>query len=139
MGFEVLDISGDVGIKTQGSTCEEAFVNAGIAMYSLITDIEKIAERKEVAIEAASDSIDSLLVSYLNELIFQCDAYGFIGKRIDVLYFNADKPSIKVKVYGEEFDTDRHERRLLIKAATYHKLRVENIDGQWMIEVIFDI
>jgi SHS2 domain-containing protein len=42
-------------------------------------------------------------------------------------------------VAGEEFDAGRHEGKLLIKAATYHKLRIEKIDDLWEIDVIFDI
>ncbi|MFZ6007284.1 MAG: archease [Nitrospirota bacterium] len=140
MKFEILDISGDVGIRAYGQNCEEAFANAGIGMYNLITDIEKIAEKQAINIEARGDSLEGLLVPYLNELIFQFDTYGFIGKRIEIITFS-NQPSafIKVKVYGEEFDPNRHERRLLVKAATYHNIRVEKINSRWEIEVVFDI
>jgi SHS2 domain-containing protein len=140
MKFEILDISGDVGIRAYGKSCEEAFANTGIGMYNLITDIEKIAEKQTIDIEARSDSLEGLLVSYLNELIFQFDTYGFIGKRIEIVTFS-NQPSafIKVKVYGEEFDPNRHERRLLVKAATYHNIKVENVNNNWEVEVVFDI
>lgn len=140
MQFETLDISGDVGIRAYGQSCEDAFVNAGIGMYSLITDIERIDEKQAIDIDAKGDSLDGLLVSYLNELVFQFDTYGFIGKRIEIVTFS-NQPSafIKVKVYGEEFDPERHERRLLVKAATYHNIKVEKINDKWEIEVIFDI
>ncbi len=46
---------------------------------------------------------------------------------------------LKAAVSGEEFDTERHERKLLIKAATYHKLKIERINGMWEVDVIFDI
>ena len=81
--FEVIDISGDVGIRAFGKSIEEAFTNAAIGMYSLITNIEGIRESRKIIIETQSDSLEGLLVSYLNELIFQFDAYGFIGKRFD--------------------------------------------------------
>jgi SHS2 domain-containing protein len=140
MKFEILDISGDVGIRAYGENCEDAFANAGIGMYSLITDIEKIEEKQTVEIEAKGDSLEGLLVSYLNELIFQFDTYGFIGKRIEIVTFsNQPLAFIMVKVYGEEFDPNRHERRLLVKAATYHNIKVENVNNNWEVEVIFDI
>jgi len=141
MKFEILDISGDVGIRAYGHSCEEVFVNAGIGMYSLITDIEKIDERQAIDMEAKGDSLEGLLVSYLNELIFQFDTYGFIGKRIEImsLEFGVMSYGLKASVYGEEFDPDRHERRLLVKAATYHNIRVEKINDKWEIEVVFDI
>jgi SHS2 domain-containing protein len=140
MNFEILDISGDVGIRAYGQSCEEVFVNAGIGMYSLITDIEKVDEKQAIDIDARGDSLEGLLVSYLNELIFQFDTYGFIGKRIEIIAFNNQSSAfVKVRVYGEEFDPDRHERRLLVKAATYHNIKVEKINDKWEIEVVFDI
>ncbi len=140
MQYEVIDISGDAGIKAYGKTCEEAFANAGMGMYSLITDIGNIDERRQVDVEVKSDAIEGLLVSFLNELIFRFDAYGFIGNRIEITAFSPQPPAfVEAKIYGEEFDIDRHERRLLVKAATYHNIRVEKTGDKWEIEVIFDI
>lgn len=140
MKFEILDISGDIGIRAYGQSCEDAFVNAGIGMYSLITDIEMVDEKQAIDIDARGDSVDGLLVSYLNELIFQFDTYGFVGRRIDVAVFSLQPSAyIKARVYGEEFDPNRHEKRLLVKAATYHNIKVENVNNNWQVKVIFDI
>jgi SHS2 domain-containing protein len=84
-----------------------------------------------------SDSPEGLLVSWLNELIFRFDTYGFVGKKIRVS--TLDDYRIKAYVSGEDFDEERHERGLLVKAATYHRLKVERGDGIWVVEVIFDI
>ena len=135
--FEVIDISGDVGIRAYGESIEQAFTNTAIGMYSLITAIEGVKEKKTIDISLESHSLEGLLVSWLNELIFQFDTYGFIGKDIDVKEMGDRK--IKASVSGEEFDTERHERKLLLKAATYHKLRVEKVKNMWEVDVIFDI
>lgn len=137
MTFEVLDISGDVGLKAYGADCEEAFANAALGMYHLITDSAGIEERGQVAVAAESDSAEGLLVNFLNELIFHFDTYGFVGKRIVFEEFAGR--SLKGTVYGEEFDPGRHERRLLIKAATYHRIAVARSEGRCEVAVIFDI
>jgi len=46
---------------------------------------------------------------------------------------------MSARVSGEDFDPERHEKRLLIKAATYHRLSIEEEEGQWVAEIIFDI
>lgn len=135
--FKILDISGDVGITASGRTIEEAFINSAIGMYSLITDIKKIKETKSINIIVENQNIEGLLVSWLNELIFNFDAYGFIGKKIVFNDFSENK--INAMVFGEDFDPEFHDRKLLIKAATYHKLRIEKKDNHWEIDVIFDI
>ena len=135
--FKVLDISGDVGIKAFGKSIDEAFINAAIGMYSLITNLDSIKEKKTINVSVGSPSLDGLLVSWLNELIFNFDAYSFIGKKIEINQFSDNR--MVATVTGEEFDPERHEGKLLIKAATYHKLRIEKIDDMWEIDVIFDI
>ena len=135
--FKILDISGDVGLTAYGRSEEEAFVNAAIGMYSLITDPGAIHEKKALDISVENRSREGLLVSWLNELIFHFDAYGFIGKKIDIGFFSDNK--MIAKVSGEDFDPGRHEGNLLIKAATYHRLRIEKIRDTWEIDVIFDI
>ncbi len=137
MGYEIIDISGDVGIKANGNDCADAWVNAGIGMYSLITDPEKILEKKSLEIEIISDSLEGLLVNYLNELIFHFDAYYFIGRRIAISSFS--EGTIRATIYGEEFDPEQHERRLLLKAATYHNIKIVMGSAMCEVEVIFDI
>ena len=139
--FEVIDISGDVGIRAFGKSIEDVFKNSALGMYSLITDLEGVKAEKDISISVESNSLEGLLVSLLNELIFQFDAYNFIGKRIDIqsLTPNPQSPSLKAIISGEEFDTERHERKLLIKAATYHRLKVEKAGDIWEADIIFDI
>jgi SHS2 domain-containing protein len=140
--FLILDISGDVGIKAFGESMEEAFINAALGMYSLITNIDEIENKKTINVTTESDSLEGLLVSWLNELIFQFDTYGFIGKEIEIgggELSGGKAYNLKASIAGEEFDPERHERKLLIKAATYHRIKVEKIDGKWEINVIFDI
>ncbi|KAB2818848.1 MAG: archease, partial [Candidatus Dadabacteria bacterium] len=109
--FETIDISGDAGIRAFGASLEEAFVNAALGMYSLVTDLERVNEAKTLRVEVTGDSREGLLVAWLNELIFHLDTYGFIGRRIEVLEFGEHR--ITADVSGEEFDTGRHESRLL--------------------------
>lgn len=135
--FETIDISGDAGIRAYGITLEELFINAATGMYSLITDPGPMEEKKEVSIAVESHSLEGLLVSWLNELIFHFDTYGFVGKSIRIE--NVSDYHIAARISGEEFDPDRHEGRLLVKAATYHQLRIEKQGEEWAANIIFDI
>ena len=152
--FKVLDdVSGDVGLEAYGATVTEAFINAAVGTYNLIANPEQVLEKKTISVIAESSSIDGLLVRWLNELIFHFDTYGFLGKKIVIDEFTASctLPSgheaargkescrIRASVSGEEFDAGRHEGGLLLKAATYHRLKVEKKDDRWEIDVIFDI
>ncbi len=143
--FEILDISVDAGIRAFGHDLPELFVNAGLGMYSLITDLTDIQEKKTLDISAQGSSLEGLLVAFLNELVFQFDTHGFVGKNISIEGFQADEPAslqpyeLKAVLSGEDFDPDLHKGKLLIKAATYHKLHIEKKDGHYQADIIFDI
>lgn len=147
--FAIFDISGDAGITAFGRTVEEVFIHAAAGMYSLITNIDEIGEQKSIDISVESESPEGLLVSWLNELIFHFDTYGFVGKTIVVTeitpallsHAGAEREGFHLKavVTGEEFDPERHEGKLLIKAATYHRLKIEKKGDIWELTVIFDI
>ncbi len=141
----MIDVSGDAGIRAFGRDFDELFVNAALGLYSLITDQGGIDEAKEMDLSVESDSIEGLLVAWLNELIFLFDAYGFLGRKIVIKEIPVDEAwdgrrlKLRAVVAGEEFDPERHERRLLVKAATYHRLKVEKTGETLRAEVIFDI
>ncbi len=135
--YEPLDISGDVGIRVRGRNIKELFKNTAIGMYSLITNIDTVDKKKTIHISVESHSLDGLIISWLNELIFHFDTYGFIGKGIDITKLKDNR--INAVLSGDGFDPERHEKRLLIKAATYHRLKLEKTEDGWRTEVIFDI
>ena len=135
--FEVLDISGDVGIRAFGASKKELFVHALRGMYSLITDLGTVREQRSVEISLECSSVEDLLIAWLNEMVFLFDTTGFIGTNIELLDFSDNK--IRAVLSGEDFDPGRHEGKLLIKAATYHKLRIEKVHGIWEADIVFDI
>jgi SHS2 domain-containing protein len=143
--FETIDVSGDAGVRAFGTDLKELFVNAAMGMYELITDVAGIGETKAVDINVTGATVEGLLVSWLNELIFTFDTYGFLGKKIIFEEMVATETEgggpfrLRASVVGEDFDPERHERRLLVKAATYHRLRIERIGDLFQVEVIFDI
>ena len=137
MAYEVLDISGDAGIRSCGAGFEEALAEAAVGMFSLITDVGQVREVRSINVHASADTPEALVVGLLNDMIFHFDTYGFIGRRVEVC--DRDRSSIRARVYGEEFDAERHESRLLVKAATFHDIKVADAGDHWEIEVVFDI
>ncbi|GAQ94169.1 SHS2 domain-containing protein [Thermodesulfovibrio aggregans] len=136
MSYRAIDVAGDIGLRAEGKTLEECFVNAGLGLYSLITDINLVKPAQKSEISISEETLEDLLVSFLNELIFQFDAYGFIGREIKL---ELKEKSLKAEVYGESFNPEKHERKLLVKAATYHNLVLKKENDYWIAEIIFDI
>ena len=136
--FEVIEHTADIGIRAFGIDLAGAFVNAARGMFSLITDLDKINEAIYRDVEVTAPDRETLLVEWLNELIFLFDTEQLLFKRF---YIGAlTETGLKARCYGEKVDKSRHELKRGIKSATYHMLKVEQkTDYEYRVEVLFDI
>lgn len=134
--YEQIDIAGDAGLILRGDTLENLFRNAAEGMFSLITNTDSIEETEEKDISLKADNNETLLIQWLNELVFLFDTYGFIGKQYVI---DLQDNKINAKVSGGFFDPETNESGLLIKAATYHNISLKKVNSHWEATVIFDI
>lgn len=134
--FEVLEHTADIGIIAYGADLKEAFANAGKGLFSLMVDLDSVQESLEREIEVAAQDMESLLVEWLNELIYLFDAEHLLFKRFDIT--ELERGRLRGKGFGEPVDPGRHEIHIGVKAATYHQLRIESDHG-YRFQVIFDI
>jgi SHS2 domain-containing protein len=134
--FEILDHTADTGIIAYGDDLKEAFENAALGMFSLITDLPSIENDQTRKIDINSPDRDGLLVSWLNELIYLFDVENIIFSKFDIIHL--DENALSAIVYGEKVDLSRHEIRTGIKAATYHMLKIDK-NSLFRVQVIFDI
>jgi len=136
-GFEVIDHTADVGIIAYGTEIKQVFGNAALALFSLITELEDVGEELKYDVEVASEDRESLLVEWLNELIYLFDAEHVLLKKFDVQ--SLSNARLKAACYGEKFDPSRHKIKTGVKAATYHMLRIDKYNKGYKAQVIFDI
>ncbi len=134
--FEILDHTADVGIIAYGADMRQAFANAARALFSLITELDDVEEVLHWDIELTASDVESLLVEWLNELVYRFDTEGILFKRFDIIQL--DNTHLKTRGYGEKVDSSRHKLKIGVKAATYHMLKVDKNDG-CRLQVLFDI
>jgi len=134
--FEFIDHTADVGIIAYGADMSQAFANAARALFSLITELDDVEEVIHRDIELTATDEESLLVEWLNELIYQFDTEGILFKRFDIIQLN--NTQLKARGYGEKVDRSKHKLKIEVKAATYHMLKVDKGDG-CKVQVLFDI
>ncbi|MFC1914684.1 archease [Chloroflexota bacterium] len=135
-GFEIIEHTADVGIIARGVSLNQTFANAARALFSIITRLENVAEVLHRDIELVASDQESLLVDWLNELIYLFDTENVLFKRFEISELNNTR--LKARSYGEKVDKSRHELKTGVKAATYHMLRIDKGDG-WQAQVLFDI
>jgi SHS2 domain-containing protein len=134
--FEILDHTADVGIIAYGADLRQAFANAARGLFSLITELDDVEEVLHRDIELTASDEESLLVAWLNELVYHFDTESIIFKRFDISQLN--NTHLKARGYGEKVDSSRHKLKTGVKAATYHMLKVDKNNG-FRVQVLFDI
>jgi len=135
--FEVIDHAADVGIIAYGTDMKQVFSNAALGLLSLITEPESIGAELQRKLEVVAEDRDSLLVEWLNELIYLFDAEHLLFNRFDIDSLTSNR--LKATCYGDKFDPLRHKLKLGVKAATYHMLKMDRRSNGYRAQVIFDI
>ena len=121
--YEYFEATADIGLRAYGNDMNEAFENAGLAIFNIISDTSLIIPERKIEFEVASEDDVSLLYDFLEELLFYHETEFMLFSRFDVEI--DDGFHLKAVIYGEEIDWDRHERKTEIKAITFHKMAVK--------------
>lgn len=137
--FELIDHTADIGFKVYGRTLKEVFENAARGMFSLITNPDKVAVHREFGVDVEADDRETLLVEWLNELIYLFEVERVVLKDFEITAWD-EEHHLKATVRGEPIDEKQHEIETAIKACSYHMLKVEPVDHKgWMAQVICDV
>ncbi len=135
--YEVIgDITADTGIRVRGTTPEDIFCKSILATFNEMTDIEGVEATQEHTLEVEGE-LPYLLADTINRALVLFESKGFVAKECKVLELT--QRGVKVYLRGATFDPERNESKLVIKAATYHRLRLERTGDGYVAEVIFDI
>ena len=136
-GFKVLDHTADIGIVAYGADIKELFINAATGLFSLMVDLSAVKENTEREVKLTAEDEETLLVEWLNELIYISDVERLLFKRFQIDKLSGNQ--IEARCFGERIDQSRHRLERAIKAATYHMLRITKDDIGYQVTVIFDI
>jgi SHS2 domain-containing protein len=137
-GFRFIEHTADIGVVAYGADIGQVFVSAARALFSLITEPEAVTENLSRDIELEAPDEESLLIEWLNELIYLFDTEHVLFKRFAVNVVDGKK--LKARAWGEKVDPSRHQLKTGVKAATYHQLSLAGDSGRgYRAQVIFDI
>jgi len=133
--YELVEHTADVGVKAYGKTVAEAFEHAAEGMFDIITDESTIDPVGEYDILLDAPDLEQLLVDWLSQLLFLNDARDLVFGKFEVTLTGNH---LSAHVFGEKYDTKKHQMGVEIKAVTYHMLQVHKIDPIF-VQVLFDI
>jgi SHS2 domain-containing protein len=141
--YVILEHPADVGFLAYGATLAELFENAALAMCSLACSREKIEEREQREIAATGADMESLMYSWLTEILAVADAEQLVFRRASVSELREPQAGASGRAkgiaHGEKFDRGRHAAGTYIKAVTLHQFRVERIGNGFRARVYLDL
>ncbi len=134
--FELLEHTADAGVAGHGRTIAEAFEQTALGMYALMVDLGDVREAELRTVEAEGETLESLLMHWLAELLFLTETTGLLFRWFEV---SLEDGRLVSTARGETMDPDRHDLGAAIKGVTRHRLEVAEEDGGYRTRVLFDI
>ncbi len=135
-GFEVFDHTADVGVRAWGPDLAAAFAQTARGLFSLLVPLGAVRETTARAVAVAASDPESLLVAWLDELLFVFETEGLVFARFEVAL--PTPTTLTATAHGEPFDPARHHGGVVVKAATYHQIAVA-AGPPARVQVILDI
>src|SRR5574341_2097060 len=136
-GFEVFAVTADKGVRAWGKDLPEVFANAARGMWSLMVEPGKAQRREMLPVTLEATDRETLLVAWLNELLYLYEVEGFVAA--DFAVRDVTDTRLEAGVWGERADWTRHPLVGHVKAATYHLLHVRPTNGGWEAQVVVDV
>lgn len=136
--YVVIEHPSDVGFELQSPTREILFEDAVLTYYDMLVGLNRIEDREGRVLEVDGSDDADLMVALLSQclIVTEVDRLVFSEAHLELI----DGFRIRMRLWGEPVDKDRHPFELGIKAVTYHELQVaRQSDGTWRARVIFDI
>lgn len=136
-GFEYFDVAADVGVMAWGPTLADAFRQCALGVFQLIVELDQVLTQETREVRASGESRETLLVNWINELLYLHDIEGFLIKELTLPVF--EEGLLLSRLVGEPVDPNRHRVGIIVKAATFHDLRIQELSGTWEIRLILDV
>jgi len=140
-GFEFLEHTADAYIAAYGKDLAGAFENAAVAMFDVMTQVEKVHAKVEDEVEAKGSDEYALLYSWLEALLVKSELNRMLYSKFKVseLLQDSDGFELKAKIWGERFDPKRHLQKVGVKAVTYHRMEIIKAPGKITLKFILDV
>jgi SHS2 domain-containing protein len=144
-GYDYFDVEADVGVIGRGATAAEAFVETARGVFALIVEPDSVEERERREVRAHAETIEALLVTWINECLYVHEVEGFVARGVDLEVFEtsprAGGEALRLHsiLRGEEIDASRHRLGTVVKAATFHQVSVSAVDGGYEVRLIVDV
>lgn len=131
--FREVEHTADVAVEVWGEDFGSLLANAAEAMFALqgLPDAEDPTACRRL--ELSAPDRESLLVDWLNELLYLSESHGELYTAFDLA--EARDTTLRAMVFGHKGQPTKRK----IKAATFHDLRIVEESGELRTRIVFDV
>ena len=131
-GYFELEHTADWELKVWAPDIPILFIQAAFGMYKICGIELKKESRITQAMKLEAQDLETLLVSFLSELLFigELEGIAFDNFKIDI-----DNFQLTAEMYGAPIAFQLKE----IKAVTYHNLKVNSGLSGFEVKIVFDV
>jgi len=134
---ELFEHTADLGLRARAPDLNTLFAEAAACLFSAVLDnVAEIRPNQQVEIAVPGTDREFLLYDWLRDLLREADERGMVFGQFAVTVTDT---GLTGTAWGEPLDRDRHHLSREVKAITCHELKVEQVEGGWLAEVIVDI
>lgn len=140
-GYKFLEHMADAYIEAYGSSLAEAFENAALAMFDVMTEVEEVNPKVRDEIEVEAEDEHALLYSWLEALLvkFEIEEMLYSKFKIESLNKTSNGFRLKAQIWGEKFNPEKHAQKVGVKAVTYHMMEIIKKPEKVILKFILDI
>jgi SHS2 domain-containing protein len=123
--FDFQEHTADERVIAYGSTLEEAFENAALALFEVMTDTQTIDMVIHDSFQIEGFDEHALLYSWLETFIVEFDVNLKVYSKFHVNITKTDEQyHLLGQAWGETFQPTKHPSRSEVKAITYHEMEI---------------
>jgi len=135
--YRVTTRQSELAVKVMGHSQADLFANSALALFDVMTDIEKVETKERLPLEVEGTDRDDLMVNWMRELLYLYQTSGFLLKEFRIR--EVKDTLVKAEVCGEKIDPDRHDIKKEIAAVAYNQSRMTKTGDQWAAQLIFEV
>ena len=135
--YRITTHQNELAVRIVGNSQADLFANSGLALFDVMSDIDKIEAAERLSLEVEGSDRDDLMVNWIRELLYLYQGSGYLLKEFKIN--EVKDTSVKAEVAGEKSDPDRHEIKQESAAVAFHKSRMQKTGNRWIAQVIFEI
>ncbi len=142
MPFKILEHTADVGIIAKGKTFKNALEEAARGMFFIMGSSKSKSavqnKTEKIKISIGRENKEELVVFLFSEILAQCEINKFTPIKMNVKFYNGKTILVEVLVEYKMLN-EKLMFKNIIKAITFHMLKVKHEKDYWKIQVLFDV